>query len=191
MADLLEFLDSVSIDVVKRKYYNANKVNAVFEELREKASELEAENERLRQELTASSQEQASVNSSLHSLQNAYREALQSAHTRADEMIAKAERESGALLKKAEQRSELAARQVEECLNTVRIRQEQNAEFLQSELQRFLAALQDEDSGVEFTAPDARGGSASFLPELTESEQNLRSKVSALSSEIQALEHKY
>ena len=38
MADLLEFLDSVSIDVVKRKYYNANKVNAVFEELREHAA---------------------------------------------------------------------------------------------------------------------------------------------------------
>ena len=41
MADLLEFLDSVSIDVVKRKYYNANKVNAVFEELREHAAVLD------------------------------------------------------------------------------------------------------------------------------------------------------
>ena len=51
MADLLEFLDSVSIDVVKRKYYNANKVNAVFEELREHAAALMQENEQLRHAL--------------------------------------------------------------------------------------------------------------------------------------------
>ena len=34
MDDILSYLDSIQIDVVKRKYYNANKVNAVFEEIR-------------------------------------------------------------------------------------------------------------------------------------------------------------
>ena len=58
MADLLEFLDSVSIDVVKRKYYNANKVNAVFEELREHAAALMQENEQLRHALNSQSEEQ-------------------------------------------------------------------------------------------------------------------------------------
>ena len=96
MADLLEFLDSVSIDVVKRKYYNANKVNAVFEELREHAAALMQENEQLRHALNSQSEEQQKSLKALESLQAAYREALSSAHARADEMLDSAAAESSA-----------------------------------------------------------------------------------------------
>lgn len=43
--------DDINIDVVKKKYYNANKVNAVLEDIREQALRLEEENRNLREQL--------------------------------------------------------------------------------------------------------------------------------------------
>ena len=184
MADLLEFLDSVSIDVVKRKYYNANKVNAVFEELREHAAALMQENEQLRHALNSQSEEQQKSLKALESLQAAYREALSSAHARADEMLDSAAAESSAMRKKAEQRAENAARQVEECLNAVRVRAEQNVEFINTQLQQFLTKLYDEDS--EHTAVPVAGQEGKDVS--GDPLADLQSKISAISSEISALE---
>ena len=39
-----KYFDDINIDVVKKKYYNANKVNAVLEDIREQALRLEEEN---------------------------------------------------------------------------------------------------------------------------------------------------
>ncbi len=50
MAITKEYLDGISFDVVKQKYYNANKVNACLEELIAGAKELIDENERLKSE---------------------------------------------------------------------------------------------------------------------------------------------
>ena len=79
MSELLEYLDSVSIDVVKRKYYNANKVNAVFEEIRRMAEALTEENLRLNNEAATASARQQQALKELDSLMNAYREALKAA----------------------------------------------------------------------------------------------------------------
>ena len=180
MSDLLSYLDSVSIDVVKRKYYNANKVNAVFDELRIMATELQTENEQLRQELGTQSQEQLKTQETLDSLQRAYREALTAAHARADEMLQSAEKESAAIRKKAQFREENAARSVEECLNTVRVRAEQNVEFINTQLQKFLSTLYEEETPSY--VPMAEGK----VPEDTMTD--IQSRVSAISSEISALE---
>lgn len=210
MSELLDYLDSVSIDVVKRKYYNANKVNAVFEELRARAAALEEENVRLRAELEEAGREERLSQEALASLQSAYREALHSAHLRADGMLASAEEKSGALLKRAERRSELAARQVEECLNAVRVRQEQNVEFLNESLRRFLTELYEEDDAQggrpqsdspgranaqaqanpwqAAGAPSGAGIEAELRDEGADPEASLRRRLSALSSEISALE---
>ena len=51
MAITTEYLDSISFDIAKQKYYNANKVNAKMEEIKAAVSELIAENELLRAEL--------------------------------------------------------------------------------------------------------------------------------------------
>lgn len=46
-----KYFDDINIDVVKKKYYNANKVNAVLEDIREQALRLEEENRNLREQL--------------------------------------------------------------------------------------------------------------------------------------------
>lgn len=48
MAITKEYLDGISFDIVKQKYYNANKVNAVLDELKYGVSALIDENEQLR-----------------------------------------------------------------------------------------------------------------------------------------------
>ena len=45
------YFDAINIDVVKKKYYNANKVNAVLEDIRAQALRLEEENRNLREQL--------------------------------------------------------------------------------------------------------------------------------------------
>ena len=180
MSDLLSYLDSVSIDVVKRKYYNANKVNAVFDELRAQAAELLAENEQLRKDLSVRSQEQQKSLEAMESLQKAYREVLSAAHARADEMLASAEKESAAIREKAELREENAARSVEACLNTVRVRAEQNVEFINMQLQKFLTTLYEEEH------PSADPNTADPVP--GDTLKDIKSRVSAISSEISALE---
>lgn len=48
MAVTKEYLDGIAFEVVKQKYYNANKVNAVMDELIRGVKELIDDNERLR-----------------------------------------------------------------------------------------------------------------------------------------------
>ena len=50
MAVTEEFLDSISFDIAKQKYYNANKVDAKMAEIKTALRELIEENERLKAE---------------------------------------------------------------------------------------------------------------------------------------------
>jgi len=76
MDDILSYLDSIQIDVVKRKYYNANKVNAVFEEIRSLAEKLVDEKERLQvqiQEKEDLEKKEQAERASLKEVQDTYR----------------------------------------------------------------------------------------------------------------------
>lgn len=48
-----EYVESISFEIAKQKYYNANKVNSVFDELKSGAFELIDENAALKAELDA------------------------------------------------------------------------------------------------------------------------------------------
>lgn len=185
MADILDYLDSIHIDVVKRKYFNANKVNAVFDEIRTLVTELIAENQKLREAMSEQSAEELKSMEALDSLQKAYRETLASAHSRADELIATASAASSEMTKKAEQRETAAVRLVEECLNAVKVRQEQNVDFINSQLQQFLLALYEENE-PESVINENKSSETNCVSEDTR--ESIQSQVSALSSEIQALE---
>ena len=66
MDEILTYLDSIQIDVVKRKYYNANKVNAVFEEIRGLAENLVEENRTLQARLQEKEAEEQIIKGFLH-----------------------------------------------------------------------------------------------------------------------------
>ena len=200
MNDILTYLDSIQIDVVKRKYYNANKVNAVFEEIRSMAEDLIAEKERLQahlQAMEAEEQKEQTESVSLKEVQETYRELLAKAHERAEGIIADAESYRTAVEKLAEQRCNYAAKQLESCLSTLRRREEQNIEYLNSQMQAFLVQMyhtEQEEGGEEPAAvkhPAVVKTSfrdASDSPSDTDLPEDLVSKINRLTREIQALE---
>ncbi len=203
MSNILETFDSINIDVAKRKYYNVNKVNTVLEELREQAVQLVEENERLKSELAQKNESSKQSEEMLRSLQELYRETLEKAHKRANAIVQDAEEERLRLQKDTEQKAEHAAKQVQECIGSIRAREEQNIAFLNKSLQQFLKELQRDNSpktadpaGLQETMTDASNESTP-MPLVDEEEQeresgeqlqDLERKISLLAREISALE---
>ena len=200
MDDILSYMDSIQIDVVKRKYYNANKVNAVFEEIRSLAEKLVDENERLQvqiQEKEDLEKKEQAERASLKEVQETYRELLAKAHVRAEAIVSDAEDYRTAMEKLAEQRCSYAARQLESVMSTLRRREEQNIEYLNSQMQTFLAELYDADR--EENPGEEEDGKLPALPSRDRRDgpegeaeddmpEDLVSKINRLTREIKALE---
>ena len=86
-----EYFDSIHIDIVKKKYYNANKVEAVFADIRKQAQELMEENARLREQLQGVGSRKAELGEAVFSAQELYRDIIEKANRRAAAIVAEAE----------------------------------------------------------------------------------------------------
>ena len=144
-----EYFDSINIDVVKKKYYNANKVHAVLDEIREEAERLNAENAQLRAKLNEQDGQRMEMGDAILTAQRISREIIQRANNRAAAIIADAEKRSAELSGRTEKRTEYAAQKVEECLSAVREAQEKSIEAINESLQNFLIGLYSEDQEEE------------------------------------------
>ena len=163
------YFDAIHIDVVKKKYYNANKVEAVFADIRRQALELSAENERLRKQLGHLDGQKEEIGDAVISAQLLYREILNKANARAEEILAQADEQSrkilsqadeqaGKLVAKARRDAEASARErqrqedyasqkVEAVISRLREMHEKSIEQLNAELRDFLADLMPSDAG--------------------------------------------
>lgn len=114
-----EYFDSIYIEVVKKKYYDADKVQAVFAEVREQAETLNAENESLRRRLAeleelpervlALSAENESLRRQLAEIRDRKMElgdVLLSAQSIYQEIVERAEQKAAAITAAAEERAE-------------------------------------------------------------------------------------
>ena len=178
-----EYFDAIYIDVVKKKYYNANKVRAVFEDIRRQAEELNEENYRLRQELAGMQDRRVELGDALLSAQSIYREIVEKAKARADEMIAAAEQRAAAIERDARERSEeiladsnrqqeYAVQRVEGAFNRMKQLHMASIDALNAEWQDFLCGLYPE--------PEE--------PEEEELPEDLEEKLGAIADQIQSLE---
>ena len=84
------YFDAVHIDVVK-KYYNANKVNALLEDIRGQAEALEAENGALKAQLGEISRRRDEIGDTLLTAQAAARDIIGKAKTQAGRILADAQ----------------------------------------------------------------------------------------------------
>jgi cell division septum initiation protein DivIVA len=144
-----DYFDSIRIDVIKKKYYNANKVHAILEEIREQAEKLNAENAELRAKLNEQNGQRMEMGDAILTAQRISREIIQRANSRAAAIIADAEKRSAELSGRTEKHTEYAAQKVEECLNAVREAQEKSIEAINESLQNFLIGLYSEDQEEE------------------------------------------
>ena len=187
-----EYFDSIYIEVVKKKYYNAAKVQEVFEDIRRQAEELNAENERMRKELAQRTDRRVELGDALLSAQGVYQDIIDRARVRADaitaeaekrseETLAQARRQSEQLLAQSRLQEENAARRVEEAFRRMKEMHQSSIDALNAQWQEFLCSL---DATPEQTAAEetAVPESAEELP------ADLEEKVGAIAQELFSME---
>ena len=108
-----EYFDAINIDVVKKKYYNANKVNAVLEDIRTQAEAMCSENVSMKAQLEAINGRKSEISDAVLSAQGIYREIVEKAALRAEAIIKDAERKAAEKLREAEKKSAELAEQAQ------------------------------------------------------------------------------
>ena len=194
-----EYFDSIYIDVVKKKYYNAAEVQAVFEEIRRRAEELNEENARLRRELEQHNDRRVELGDALLSAQSVYQDIVDKARVRADAITAEAEKRSQALLAETRRESErllarsraqeeTAARRVEAAFDRMKQMHLASVDALNAQWQAFLCSLDGEE---EPSAP-APVQEPERVPEPEQEPEelpaDLEEKVGAIAQELFAME---
>lgn len=139
-----EFFDSIQIDVVKKKYYNANKVNALLADICAQAQALEQENQALRAQVGTLSQRKDEIGDTLLTAQAAARDIVAKAKAQAGRILADAQRQREELLSGAADQQEYAAACVERTFDRLKRQQMENIEVLNGLWQEFLCGLATE-----------------------------------------------
>ena len=147
-----EYFDSIDIEVVKKKYYNANKVNAVFADIRAGVEALQAENEAMRKELAELNEKRESIGAAVLSAQQIYREIVDKANVRAAEIVAEAEKRGEELRQDNMRQQEYAVRRVESCFSALREQYQGAIDTINSEWQDFLCGLYSPEDEQEAKA---------------------------------------
>jgi len=101
-----EFFDSIQIELVKRKYYNSNKVDAVLNDIRCRARVLMEENERLTAELDAFTSQKAQIADAVMNAQLLHTDIVEKANRQADDKAAQAEESAKLILAEASDRAQ-------------------------------------------------------------------------------------
>jgi cell division septum initiation protein DivIVA len=194
-----EYFDSIYIEVVKKKYYDAGKVQAVFADIREQAEQLHAENDSLRRQLAEFQGRKAELGDALLSAQGIYQEIVERAEQKAAAITARAEEQAAAIQAEAHRKSEQllarsrgheenAARQVEEALRRLRQIHQDSMEALDAQWQQFLCSLDPEAENDEATNAVFRQERPEEAPGETVLPPDLEARVGALAEEIFSLE---
>ena len=167
-----EYFDNIKIEVVKKKYYNAKKVEAVFDDIRRQARELNAENERMRQALSALADRRVELGDAVLSAQGVYRGLVEKANERAEEIVAEARRRAEEITAETQRQQDEAVQRVEKLFSTMKAQHEEAIETINAEWQDYLCGLYAE-----------RGGEPSAeVPE--EAPGDLQAKVGAIAQEL-------
>lgn len=140
-----EFFDSIQIDVVKQKYYNANKVNAVFARIRSEAEALTEENERLRAQAGSVDSHKAELGEAVFSAQAICKNLIDQAQARADEIVAEAERRAEEIEKTGSGQIEHAVQRAERCFTRMKETHERAIDEINGLWQAFLSGLYPEE----------------------------------------------
>ncbi len=139
------FFDSISIDVVKKKYYNANKVHALLDDIRAQAAALNAENAALKEQLSSLNGQKSEIGDTLMSAQAIAKQIVERANAQAADIVRAAEKRRAELETASSRQQEYAAKCVEACFSKVKRQHMECIETLNTEWQNFLCGLIPED----------------------------------------------
>lgn len=133
------FFDKIQIELVKKKYYNANKVDALLAEIREQALAMSQENEQLTQALAKLNSQKAEISEAVMSAQLLCTEIVQKATRQAEDLRGEAETQAQQILADARSRADAliadARSRVDASLERFRC-EEEKAKLLEKEAQQ-------------------------------------------------------
>ena len=139
-----EYFDSINIELAKSKYYDADKVKAVLEDIRQQAQVLIEENLRLKAQLEEQTKSRTELIDA--SAQSVYNETVDRANACAASILKDAQRRRDMILRQSERQQDYAVKRVERCITKLRENQLKSVEMINLEWQSFLCGL--ENSGV-------------------------------------------
>ena len=159
-----EYFDAINIDVVKKKYYNANKVNAVLEDIRTQAEAMCSENASMKAQLEAINGRKSEISDAVLSAQGIYREIVEKAALRAEaivkdaelkaaEKLREAEKKSAELAEQAQLQQEHSVKHAEALFDKLRRQHQSSLDALNAEWQSFLCGLYPEETVEEEEKP--------------------------------------
>ena len=133
-----EYLESLGLEIAKRKYYNAAKVENVIEGFARRSAELESETAALRERAEAASSGTEEIGEAILSARSIARQLIAEAKEEADRLVAEAREE-------AECRTAEAKRAAEEMLLDAQRRSSASDSRLANERQAFETACTDRE----------------------------------------------
>ena len=163
MQNKMSLFDISGLELVKKKYYSADKVNEQLAVIRAAYEQCVRENEELKNQLDAYSAQKGQISDTLMSAQSIAQQIIEDAKTQAEEMTKLAQTQAEESMKAAEMKAELilsgakskrdasdkevndmqeyALKCVEACVNKLRGQQMEAIEFINSQWQEFLGGL--------------------------------------------------
>ena len=149
-----EYFEAIHIDVVKKKYYNANKVEAVFSDIKEQALAMYEENRSMKEQLSSINDSKHEIVDAVLSAKAVCREMLEKARAEAAEIVAEAERKRDAIMEESMRQQEYAVNQVHACYARIKEQHMAGIEALNAEWQNFLCGLYPQEEVAEKTVDD-------------------------------------
>lgn len=150
-----EYFDSIDINIVRQKYYNANKVNSLLEDIRRQAEAMEEENRQLKAQLADMGLGKTEIGDTLLTAQAAARDIVSKAKIQAAKILAEARQQREDILSGVVDQQEYAADCVRKTFDKIVHQQLESIELLNGMWQEFLCGLITE--GSEPKAPPAAG----------------------------------
>lgn len=133
-----DYFDSINIELVKKKYYNASKVNAVLDDIQLQARQLLEENRQLKAHLEKLNRQSNELSDSVLSAQTIGRDIIAKANAEAERILAEARKQGT----ETEDRRNYAVKCVEQCMAKLREQQQNTIELINLEWQNFLCGLE-------------------------------------------------
>ncbi len=187
------YFDAISIDLVKKKYYNANKVQAVLEDIRRQALLLNRENELLGRQLYALHGQKDEIGDALLSAKTIAQQIISDAQSQAEkilgearrlsrEMSAEAERNTREAREEAEAQRRELPRRLDELDQRLRVQLLGMLEEISGELKDFSAA-----EGIPAEEGDEEAAVAPVPADEASAPADLSEKVDAIARELEAI----
>lgn len=159
-----EYFDAIDINVVRKKYYNANKVNSLLEDIRRQAETMEEENRRLKAQLTDMGLGRTEIGDTLLTAQAAARDIVGKAKIQAAKIVAEAQQQREDILSGVVDQQEYAADCVRKAFDKIVHQQLESIELLNGMWQEFLCGLITEGPESKSTGPEEPEKPASPAP---------------------------